>query len=130
MISPALVGAGVFTGLKNCVWMFASSFVAYIIIGPIWICRGVNHPFTPDAFNMGCSDGGLMSTFTEGPTVIYLQKVASPGMVALFSKSDDHCWSQWWLWVAIGLLFSDQIVGISLQCVRLSAPLVGVHHED
>jgi uncharacterized oligopeptide transporter (OPT) family protein len=101
MVSPALIGAGVFTGLKNCICMFGSAFLAYIVIGPIWICRGVNHAFTTDAFNMGCADGGLMGAYTEGPTVIYLQK--------------------WWLWVAIALLFSDQIVGISLQYKSIGA---------
>lgn len=63
----------------TCSCMFVASFIAYIVVGPIWICRGVNHPFTVDAFNMGCADGGLMSVYTDGPTVIFLQKVcASP----------------------------------------------------
>lgn len=100
--SPAIFGAGVFTGLKNCLCMFVAALLAYGVFGPLLLCKGPNDIDT--AFTSGCSGGGILRGTKgdhPGPTMPLMQ--------------------EWWLWVSIGILFADQVVGIFLQYRSIGA---------
>eukprot|EP00500_Bicosoecida_sp_ms1_P002481 CAMPEP_0203807002 /NCGR_PEP_ID=MMETSP0115-20131106/820_1 /ASSEMBLY_ACC=CAM_ASM_000227 /TAXON_ID=33651 /ORGANISM="Bicosoecid sp, Strain ms1" /LENGTH=768 /DNA_ID=CAMNT_0050715669 /DNA_START=41 /DNA_END=2343 /DNA_ORIENTATION=- len=100
--SPAIFGAGVFTGLKNCLVMSIAAVLAYGVLGPAFLCTGPNARDT--AFVSGCADGGILRG-TSGDH-------AAPTMPLM---------QEWWLWVSIAILFADQVVGIMLQYRSIGA---------
>ncbi len=60
-ISPALIGSGVFTGLRNSATMFLSAVLVYGVLGPAFVCTGSNVPYKLESLFAGCVNGGYMS---------------------------------------------------------------------
>ena len=60
-LSPALIGSGVFTGLRNSATMFLSAALVYGVLGPAFVCTGSNVPYSLQSLTSGCVNGGYMS---------------------------------------------------------------------
>lgn len=100
-LSPAMIGSGYMSGMRVSLSMFVAALIGYGVLGPLYLCRGVNHAGTIDAFTMGCHGGGLLAEHTSGPPFLVMRG--------------------WLLWVSITVIFADQVVSLLMQYRSIAA---------
>ena len=85
-ISPALIGSGVFTGLRNSATMFLTAVLVYGVLGPAFVCTGSNVPYKLESLFAGCVNGGYMSNILVSAALT----VVAPRLTATCALSCLH----------------------------------------
>lgn len=128
--SPALIGSGVFTGLKNSATMFIAALLAYGVIGPAIVCKASNKAFSLDTILAGCTEGGYMGLV---PLVSALFCTATGAISLLFlctTRSPAHVLCCPCLWLEfLWLSFLAEHSGSTHVLCDAAVVAVGLHRH-